>query len=243
MRSGEKRSSIYSELARYYDLIYEWKDYGAEVKFLKELIAAKKKSIGNELLDVGCGTGKHISLLRDRFKCTGLDLSADMLAIARKNVKSAKFVKGNMTDFDLRKKFDVILCLFSAIAYTRNDRNLERTLKNFSRHLEDGGIAVIQPWVPKDKWKTGHIAMDTYVSDDVKIARLSYSGGDSRSARLRMEYLVAEQGKGITHAVEEDSFPYFDRAKYELLMKRSGLSAEYISHRLFHDRGLLIGTK
>ncbi len=241
--AGKRSNHIYAELAPYYDMVYEWKDYSAEADFIKNLISQRKLSDGNELLDVGCGTGKHIRMMTDSFRCTGLDLSREMLKVARKNVRDATFVQGNMIDFSLKSRFDVILCLFSAIAYTRTDENLKKALKNFARHLKPGGIVVIQPWITKSRWKKGHMHLETFDSDDVKIARVSYSNGDARVSKLRMEYLVAERGKGIRHFVEEDELPYFDRRKYERLMKEEGLSAEFIAHSLFRNRGLLVGVK
>lgn len=243
MGKRDAPSLLYSDLARYYDLIYSWKDYSSEVRFLKRLIASGKKSDGNELLDVGCGTGRHIALLADSFRCTGLDLSNEMLRVARMNVKGATFVNGNMFSFRLRKKFDVILCLFSAIAYAKTDGQLRGTLSSFSGHLKDGGIVIIQPWIQKSDWKKGHISLETFDSEAVKIARASYSGGTSKVSKFRMEYLIAEKGKGLRHLVEEDSFPYFDRTKYERMMRDLGLRPRYVASKPFGDRGLLTGTK
>lgn len=243
MSSGNSEDALYWELAPYYDMIYGWKAYDAETKFLRKLIGSKKKSLGNRLLDVGCGTGRHISLLRDSFDCTGMDLSTEMLKVAKRNVKGVEFVQGDMSAFQLGSKFDVILCLFSAIAYTRTDAKLKSAINNFSRHLNDGGIVVIQPWVPKSKWIKGHIAMQTHDSEEVKIARLSYSGGDSKRSTFREEYLIAVKGRGIRHVVEDETFPYFDRPKYERMMRAAGLSVEYVSNKLFDVRGLLVGVK
>ncbi len=243
MGKQDSQNLLYSGLAKYYDAIYSWKDYSSEVRFIRKLIASSKKSGGNELLDVGCGTGRHIALLLDDFKCTGLDLSDEMLRIARRNVKGAKFVKGNMFGFELHKKFDVILCLFSAIAYAKTDEKLKGTLSSFSSHLRDGGIVIIQPWLTKSKWKKGHIAMETFDSGDVKMARASYSGGTSRLSTFRMEYIIAEKGKGIRHVVEEDAFPYFDLGKYESMMRKLGLRPRFVTSKPFGDRGLLIGIK
>jgi len=50
----------YGELAKYYDMIYAWKDYAKESRTLSKLIRHYKRASGSNLLDVGCGTGKHI---------------------------------------------------------------------------------------------------------------------------------------------------------------------------------------
>jgi len=48
--------AIYRDLAKYYDLIYTWKDYKKEANTIKQLIVAYKKTNGNTLLEVACGT-------------------------------------------------------------------------------------------------------------------------------------------------------------------------------------------
>lgn len=47
---------LYKELAKYYDLIYHWKNYKKETDKIKKLISRYKKSDGKALLDVACGT-------------------------------------------------------------------------------------------------------------------------------------------------------------------------------------------
>ncbi len=43
---------LYTDLARYYDLIYSWKDYQKEAATIRRLIAKHKRSKGNDLLEV-----------------------------------------------------------------------------------------------------------------------------------------------------------------------------------------------
>ena len=70
--------------SKYYDLLYEDKNYSGEVEYIDFLI---KKNCQNAktLLDMGCGTGKHAELLCEKgYKVHGIDLSQDMLKIANK---------------------------------------------------------------------------------------------------------------------------------------------------------------
>src|SRR5579863_8703191 len=105
-------ASLYSELAPYYDKIYHWKDYRKETRKLKELIRKNQLSSGADLLDVACGTGRHLSYLRKDYDCTGVDNSNQMLAVAKRNNPGVPFTQGSMLDFDLGRQFDVILCVF-----------------------------------------------------------------------------------------------------------------------------------
>ena len=51
-----------------------------------------------------------------------------------------------MADFDLPRRFDVIICLFSSIGYAKTLNRLQKTLTNLARHLRPDGIVVIEPF-------------------------------------------------------------------------------------------------
>ena len=74
-----------------------------------------------------------------------MDLSKDMLKIARKNVKGITFKQADMKKFKLKKEFDVIICLLSSIGYSKTLGNLNKTIKNFYNHLTKKGLVLIEP--------------------------------------------------------------------------------------------------
>ena len=210
---------LYSELAKYYDLIYSWKDYKKDADKIKRLISKYKKSDGIELLDVACGTGHHLKYLKKNFSCTGIDINEEMLNVAKKNVKGTIFKKADMSTFNLNKKFDVILCLFSSIGYAKNYSNLRRTIKNFARHLKKDGIVIIEPWFSKLKYKSGIPWMGTYDGKDIKIARLNASKVKNDKSILDFHYLIAEKNKDVKHFVDRHELGLFDNGKTLNIMK------------------------
>jgi SAM-dependent methyltransferase len=71
---------------------------------------------GNEVLDVGCGTGRHsIELAKRGYVVTGLDLSSEMLSRATAAGRAAnvavKWVRGDATAFEFPNRFDAAICL------------------------------------------------------------------------------------------------------------------------------------
>ena len=155
------KKSIFKELAQYYDLIYSWKNYQQEANKIKSLIKKHKKSVGHDLLEVACGTGKHLPYLKDSFSILATDLNKAMLSIARNNIPDVMFKPADMVKLDLGKKFDVILCLFSSIGYVRTYPNLTKTIKNFAQHLKVGGVVIMEPWFIEAIYKTGLPSMTT----------------------------------------------------------------------------------
>ncbi len=132
---------FYTKLAEYYDKIYHYIDYKKQAKFILEIIRKFKTSNGNKLLDVACGTGTHIQLLKKHLEVIGLDKNKEMLEIARKKNPSIKFVQGDMQSFNLGK-FDVILCYFNSILYNTTNEELFKTLTEFWNHLDKGGLLI-----------------------------------------------------------------------------------------------------
>ena len=85
-----KKEALYKSLAKYYDLIYSFKNYKKEVTEITKLINEYKSSTGNQLLDVACGTGSHIEFFVKDFDCIGVDLNLEMLEFAKEKVPKAK---------------------------------------------------------------------------------------------------------------------------------------------------------
>jgi len=234
---------MYKKLAKYYDLIYSSKDYKGEVERIKELIERYKKSFGNKLLDVGCGTGKHLEYLKNDFSCTGCDINNEMLEIAKKDVTGVFFTQADMINLDLNTKFDVILCLFSGIGYVKTYNNLNKTILNFANHLEQGGIVIIEPWFTKSTYDTGRPGMTTYDGENIKIARLNNSKQENKVSIMDMHYLIAERNKGVEYFVERHELGLFEIDKFLEFMSKAGLKAEFLKDDLMKERGLYIGMK
>lgn len=238
-----ERSWAYGELAKYYDFIYHWKDYRREARALKDIIKRYKLIQGNSLLDVGCGTGKHIRELRDEFDCMGIDYSEAMLEQARRNASGIEFRQADMEDFDLGREFDVILCLFSSIGYVRTYPRLARTLRNFARHLRAGGVAIIEPWFSKQDWNDGSVHMHAFESDDLKIVRVGFSGLRGNDSVVDERIVVAKKGKGISYHRDRQVMGLFEREKFLKLMREAGFRPKYIKKSLAPGRGLYVGVR
>ena len=170
-----EHAKSYERQAAYYDAIYEaqGKDYRKEANQIHEVIDKHKKSEGNELLDVGCGTGGHFPFLREWYSIEGLDIDPRMLQVARQRFSDITFHQGDMVNFDLGKQFDVVTCLFSAIGYAMTVPNLQSAIKSFEHHTKPGGIVVVEPWFSPEQWKVGRPSAVFVDKPDMKLARIS----------------------------------------------------------------------
>lgn len=95
------------------------------------------------LLDLGCGTGRDLEYLADRFDCVGVDVQPQMVAYAREVRPQLDVRVGDMRDFRLGRTVDVITCLGNSLAYIHNDDGLAAVFATFAAHAHPGTLLVI----------------------------------------------------------------------------------------------------
>ena len=224
-----------------YDAIYSFKDYAKEADMLRQIISSKKKSAGNTLLDIACGTGKHIEHLKHHFQCEGLDNSPELLKAARERNPECEFHDGDMIFFDLGRWFDVVACLFSAIGYVRTFEALKSTLMRFSMHTAPGGLVVVEPWLFPDKFIEGHLGMNTVDEPYYKVARMNTSHRVGDISVLEFHYMCGSPD-GIEVWSDRSELGLFSLAEYTVAFEEAGLEVEFQPEG-FDNRGLFIGMK
>jgi ubiquinone/menaquinone biosynthesis C-methylase UbiE len=239
----DKQSGRFEKSAEYYDLIYDTigKNYDKEARRIDQLIRTYKKSQGCELLDVACGTGRHIQSLRKYYSCEGLDLQPKLLALARKRNPRIMFHLGDMLTFNLRKQFDAITCLFSAIGYMQTVRELNRTIKNMARHLHSGGVLIVEPWLTPQRIIPGRIGVVFVNQPKLKLVRMNVVDLRRRLSIIEVHYLLGRP-EGVKHFTELDKFGLFTHDEYLAAFRGAGLRVKYNREGLI-GRGLYIGVK
>jgi len=234
---------LHNQLARYYDRVYSFKDYLDESVRLQNLIIKYLETGGNSLLDVACGTGLHLKHLKDDFSCTGVDISKNILKIAKKNVKEVTFKEADMKTLRLGKQFDVIICLLSSIGYVKTVASLEKTIQNFSKHLKKGGLALIEPSHTKSAYVNGEPRITVYNGKDAKIARVNVTKIRQATAVLNMHMLIAERGKDAKYFVDRHELGLFGINNTLRIMQAEGLKSKYLKNGLMTGRELYVGIK
>jgi ubiquinone/menaquinone biosynthesis C-methylase UbiE len=240
--NGMKQQAIYKDLAKYYDLLYPDKDYKKESDKIRQIIKRYKKTGGNDLLELACGTGRHAQFLKRDFSVLATDINAGMLRVARKRIKGVVFGQADMVNLNLGKRFDVVLCLFSSIGYVRTYANLKKTLRNIARHLKTGGVVIIDPWRSKASFKTGSY-LTTYDSERLKITVLALAKMRRNSSITDDHYLIAEKTKDIRYMVDRHEMGLFERKNTLRAMRDAGLRAIFLKNGLRTNRGSYVGIK
>jgi SAM-dependent methyltransferase len=232
---------MFRKSQRFYDAVYAWKDYRSEVDRLDRVIRERNPS-ASTLLDVACGTGKHLELLRHRFRVEGLDLDPEMLAIARRRLgPDVPLHSGDLVGFDLGREFDVVTCLFSSIAYARTADRLGAAIGSMARHVASDGLLIVEPFFSPDQWEPGHLDSTVVDEPDLKVVRMVLSGPAESPMTMSFNYLVGTP-EGIDHFTEEHEVGLFTDQEHRDAFRAAGLEAERDAEGLM-GRGLFIGVR
>jgi SAM-dependent methyltransferase len=244
-QNNSQESGVYSRMtADVYDAIYSKKNYESEAAVLKSLVQQYKRTDGNELLDVACGTGLHLPYLADDFQITGIDLSEAQLSGARLRLPQVDFKQGDMRNFRLHRKFDVVTCLFSSIGYMQSEVDMNQAISNMADHLKPGGVLFIEPWLQPiafDPNRPPHTEVGELPEKHIKVTRTARNSLEGHISVLNMHNVV-ETPQGTEEFTEVHRLAMYPAEIYQEAIKSSGLSPHYDEQGL-SGRGLHFGVK
>jgi ubiquinone/menaquinone biosynthesis C-methylase UbiE len=121
-------------------------DWPGEIDFYRDL-ASEVKRKGEKLLEIACGTGRvAIRLAQDGTHVVGLDLSPDMLEVAReksKGITNIRWVQSDMCAFELGETFGLVIIPGHAFQNLNTPREQVACLQCIYRHLKPDGRLVV----------------------------------------------------------------------------------------------------
>lgn len=136
--------------ANVYDATYAEKDYERECDIIERAFAEHGDGI-RSIIDLGCGTGNHALRLAARgYAVTGVDLSSDMLDVARAKADAANtdvcFLAGDVRYVDTRGPYDAALMMFAVLGYQHENTDVRAAFSNTRRMLRPGGLFIFDAW-------------------------------------------------------------------------------------------------
>ena len=132
--------NIFDEMGDDWETIVNVRDTEKETNFIHRVLPKKGVT-----LDLNSGTGRHsLNLCRKGWNMIGLDLSRNLLTIAKRNMKKAKryfpIVRADMRSFPFRDQvFHSVICMFTSFGYLPSENDDIKSFKEIRRTLEING--------------------------------------------------------------------------------------------------------
>jgi ubiquinone/menaquinone biosynthesis C-methylase UbiE len=137
---------MYNEFARFYAR-GDWPRYSAQMARILPIVLERFGLWPRKVLDLACGEGTFaIAMAKRGLQVTGVDLSPEMLSIAReraaKDGLEVKFFQQDMRLLSLRGRFDLVTCWFDSLNYLLEIDDLAQALAGVSRVLDKNSIFI-----------------------------------------------------------------------------------------------------
>lgn len=92
-------------------------DYAPYVKKM-EYFQSRYIASGSSILDLGCGPGNNVKLLLQNdpdLRITGVDLSGEMIKLAKRNAPLASFQQVDLAEYQVTKMYDIVIASFCIV--------------------------------------------------------------------------------------------------------------------------------
>ena len=198
--------SVFGHYARLYDAFYAEKDYAAEAAYLDGLLQDHRA--GRHLLDLGCGTGRHLEQLAQLgYRGTGVDGSASMLALARERLRRFDGIhleQGDARIVRLGVRFDAVLACFHVMNYLVEPGDFGRGVATAAAHLAPGGLMVFDSWHgPAVRRQPPEQRIKRARAGDSQVVRHATPQHWPDAQRVDVHYRFEAEGSGELEAYEE----------------------------------------
>lgn len=211
---------LYTKLARAYHEMYQSIfDYKSDFRFYDGVL----KSYGcSSILEIGCGSGNLASYFKNAgYQYTGLDMSVEMLEIAREINEGTEFVNGDMRSLDFIREFDSVIITGRSFTYMISNKDVLAALDSVHRNLKKEGILVFDNFNAENIFLNFKEEFDNqYEFESRKYRRISKSSMNLETGwtwNWEATYHIQEEGKtdkvfydkAVLRAFTEDELEIF----------------------------------
>jgi SAM-dependent methyltransferase len=212
-----------------YDLLNEGKPYHDEVVFIQNIFS---QTAGNSreltsVLDLGCGSGKHLAEFKSTAKKVGVDRSESMLAEAvNRKIPNSSFIANDICAVNVEMRFDLVYSLFHVLSYQITEQDLILFFRSIAQHLEKDGAAVVDFWhrTPWDR-DPPITRITRRKSNSAEVIRISEPKCNLLTGvvEIHMDLFVKSEGDEFTHFTEDHTMRSYTLGELSLAAQLAGL--------------------
>ena len=194
----------YTSISSVYDRLNSHFDYNAYANFIADSIKKHQKTDTSLVLDLGCGTGKMTFLLRELgYDMTGVDISEDMLSVARdicydRGIDDILWLCQDMRSFELYGTVDACVCCLDSLNYLTKYDELKKCFSLVHNYLIPDGVFIFDMNTPYKFEKI--YAQNDYILE-CEDALCAWQNDYNEKSRLCRFYLsIFEQNEDGTYS-------------------------------------------
>jgi ubiquinone/menaquinone biosynthesis C-methylase UbiE len=232
------QKEVFDRIARFYEIEHE--NMKEDIPFYIEYA----KEVKGSVLELGCGTGRiTIPVAKEGIKITGLDISNEMLNVARKKIemlddevkKNIELVQGEMQNFEIKQKFRLIFIAFRSFQSLLTKKEQGECLQCVYKHLDKNGTFILDLFAPRHdylaKEKISRKLEKIYDKEkDIYIARRAETTFNLANQTLKENWFYEWTDKdGQFHRkIWSFELSYLFRYEAELLLEKYGFKVKNV---------------
>ena len=214
----------------YHDLSWIWpivsppEDYVEETEFFSRVIKERTEIDVRSLLHLGCGGGRNDFTFRKHFDVTGVDISEEMLKLAKELNPASEYIHGDMRSIRLGRTFDCVTALDS-VNYMKAEEDLGRLFRTAHEHLNPGGVFLTVVEESRDRFGQNRTISSTHSLGETQVTFIENSyDPNPEDNHFEMTFICLVRHKGNLE-IHTDSHIWglFKMDTWRLLLKKAGL--------------------
>jgi SAM-dependent methyltransferase len=219
----------------YHDLSWIWpivsppEDYVEETEFFSRIIKEEAKIKVRSLLHMGCGGGRNDFTFKKHFEVMGVDISEEMLELAKDLNPGTEYMHGDMRTFQLGRTFDCVAALDS-INYMKNEEELSQLFQTAYEHLNPGGVFITVVEESRERFKQNRTISSTHSRGDTQITFIENSfDPDPADNHFEMTFIYIVRVKdNLEILTDSHIWGLFKMETWHQLLKKAGFSVQLL---------------
>ena len=228
----------YGDLAWTEPIIAPPGEYAGENELYVNIIREHARDDAKEILHLACGAGGNDFTFKKHFTVTGVDISQEMLAIAKELNPEVTYVLGDMRSVDLGKRFDAVV-IPDSIDYAATLPELEMTIATACKHLKPDGVLLIVAKT-REEFQENNFCY-TGGKEDIEITVFENNHvckTDRSSYEATIIYLIRRK-EHLKIYTDRHVLGLFSHNEWLSTLRDAGLSVKHEKLEGFYDRFIL----
>lgn len=197
----------YEEIYNFYEVI--WSRFGLKPEIV---------------LDLGCGTGNLLPFLERKYEVIGVDISEEMLTLAREKVApDTLLLCQDMCQLDLYGTVDAVVCALDCINALADAQEVEQALARANLFLSAGGLVIFDINSPYKFQEILDGSTFVYDTDEVYCVWQSDLVKEEASCFFSLDFFVPDGAGRFLRSREEQVQRVYNVAQMSAIVERSGL--------------------